>query len=38
MGAASPFFYGTAVGSQPILCYVLTMRELAEIMSDEELF
>jgi hypothetical protein len=38
MGAASPFFYGTAVGSQPIRCYVLTMRELAEIMSDEELF
>jgi Antitoxin VbhA len=38
MGAASPFFYGTAVGSQPIFCYVLTMGELAEIMSGEELF
>ena len=26
------------MGSRPILCYVLTMRELADIMSDEELF
>jgi Antitoxin VbhA len=38
MGTAPPCSRGRRWDSRPILCYVLAMPELAEIMSDEELF